>query len=275
MKKIAILIGGLIRDYENAYPYLKENLLDKYDCDIFISTWDIKESHGTNRRNYNRIIDWSSTKKITQFEKDKLLELYNPKKIQIENFYVWEKNNKDNILNFMEKNSFTLYRKILNNIFCQWYKIFDVFKLYNTYKYDNNKIYDIVIKMRFDVIFEHIDINIITDNKLYFLNNWGKKNNKIDLIPSKLDVVEDYIFFGKEGNMKKILNIYNHITDNKNLFNDKKYLLQSQVNNVPVSEFIITYYLIDNNIPYDILYIFTKLTDNKISGLFDSSGTPI
>ncbi len=34
--KVAILLPGLTRNYLESYNNLKENLLDKYDCDIFI-----------------------------------------------------------------------------------------------------------------------------------------------------------------------------------------------------------------------------------------------
>ena len=37
--KIAVCISGQPRAYAQGYEYLKRNLLDKYDCDIFIHTW--------------------------------------------------------------------------------------------------------------------------------------------------------------------------------------------------------------------------------------------
>jgi hypothetical protein len=38
--KIAICIIGHIRNFVHNYPSLKKHLLDKYDCDVFCSTWD-------------------------------------------------------------------------------------------------------------------------------------------------------------------------------------------------------------------------------------------
>jgi len=40
--KIAVCISGQPRAYAQGYEYLKRNLLDKYDCDIFIHTWHNK-----------------------------------------------------------------------------------------------------------------------------------------------------------------------------------------------------------------------------------------
>lgn len=37
--KIAVCISGQPRAYKQGYEYFKRNLLDKYDCDIFIHTW--------------------------------------------------------------------------------------------------------------------------------------------------------------------------------------------------------------------------------------------
>lgn len=40
--KIAVCISGQPRAYAQGYEYMKRNLLDKYDCDIFIHTWHNK-----------------------------------------------------------------------------------------------------------------------------------------------------------------------------------------------------------------------------------------
>lgn len=38
--KIAVCISGQPRSYAKGYEYLKRNLLDHYDCDIFIHSWE-------------------------------------------------------------------------------------------------------------------------------------------------------------------------------------------------------------------------------------------
>jgi hypothetical protein len=37
--KVAVCISGQYRAYKQGYEYLKRNLLDKYDCDVFIHSW--------------------------------------------------------------------------------------------------------------------------------------------------------------------------------------------------------------------------------------------
>ena len=38
--KIALCFSGQPRSYEKGYEYYKKNLLDHYDVDVFIHTWD-------------------------------------------------------------------------------------------------------------------------------------------------------------------------------------------------------------------------------------------
>ncbi len=42
--KLACCISGQPRCFKSAYKSLKENILDHFDCDIFISTWSKEET---------------------------------------------------------------------------------------------------------------------------------------------------------------------------------------------------------------------------------------
>lgn len=44
--KIAVQMFGHLRTFEKCAPYLKKHLLDHYDCDVFMHTWD-KVDHNT------------------------------------------------------------------------------------------------------------------------------------------------------------------------------------------------------------------------------------
>lgn len=46
--RIAVCISGQPRAYKEGYEYLKKNLLDRYDCDVFIHTWKNKVYDTTN-----------------------------------------------------------------------------------------------------------------------------------------------------------------------------------------------------------------------------------
>ena len=38
--KVALLLSGQMRNADEVFPKFKTNLLDRYDIDVFISTWD-------------------------------------------------------------------------------------------------------------------------------------------------------------------------------------------------------------------------------------------
>lgn len=75
--KIAICVSGESFQFKEGYYWLKQNYLDKYDCDIYIHTWD----------NSNNL--------------DKILELYHPQDYYYQSLIPFDDNNLDlnNILN--------------------------------------------------------------------------------------------------------------------------------------------------------------------------------
>ena len=66
--KIAVCISGQPRAYDKGYEYLKKNLLDHYDVDIFIHTWKNKV-YGTK----------------------KVIDLYKPVDYLVEDFNIFDR----------------------------------------------------------------------------------------------------------------------------------------------------------------------------------------
>lgn len=78
--KISVLLYGHLRDFENCADSLRENLLSRYDCDVFMHTWDERDHksltwHGDNRFTISTVDD-----KVV----DSVRSLYNPKGIIVE-----------------------------------------------------------------------------------------------------------------------------------------------------------------------------------------------
>ncbi|MCM1324015.1 MAG: hypothetical protein NC218_07625 [Acetobacter sp.] len=76
--KIAILLFGHLRTFEYSGKYLMENLANKYDCDIFIHTWDEIDSNTKcweNRKRHNL--------QLNDVVVNKIKEIYKPKKLEI------------------------------------------------------------------------------------------------------------------------------------------------------------------------------------------------
>ncbi len=80
--KIAIQLYGHLRTYKKCVKNLKKNLLNKYDCDIFIHTWDTLD-HTTkawHKLNENKPIIQLKTKEIDK----EIKKIYKPKALLIE-----------------------------------------------------------------------------------------------------------------------------------------------------------------------------------------------
>lgn len=54
--KIAICFFGHLRTFKRCAPHLKRNLLDQYDCDLFMHTWSTL-NHQTITHHENKNID--------------------------------------------------------------------------------------------------------------------------------------------------------------------------------------------------------------------------
>ena len=123
MKKIAILMRGHVRSYKKTYPILKKIILDNFDCDIFIHSWDCDKE---------------------------ILKLYNPVAFKI------EKKPNYNLVHTNKK----IFNRLKISYRNQIYSNIVLTNLMKKYKTDNNINYDMVIYTRFDMFFMKILINI-------------------------------------------------------------------------------------------------------------------
>lgn len=139
--KIAVCISGQPRAYAQGYEYMKRNLLDKYDCDIFIHSWHNK---------VYRSLD--------------VVELYNPVDFMIENtlsnsFYDSKFTNTPNAASWPPHATVSMFYSMFQSLF-----------LKTKHELLFNK-YDWIVKTRFDyaingvIPFEQLD-----KTKLYIPN---------------------------------------------------------------------------------------------------------
>jgi hypothetical protein len=128
--KVAFTFSGLIKDINKTYPSYQP-LIEKYQPDIFFSTWDIENSeNGDTIQNF----------------KDK----YNPVKIEVDNWEAW----KATYWSLIEPNyivpplnPYEWNKAKSPGIFSMWYKIQKANHLTKLV----NKEYDIVVKLRTDL----------------------------------------------------------------------------------------------------------------------------
>jgi hypothetical protein len=166
--KIALCISGLLRTYNKNIINLKKYFLSKYNPDIYIHTWsEIDRGVKTN---------------LNKFE-SKIKEIYNPKKLIIED-----------PINFNNQN------KVGNTS----YDINGVFSMYNSIFKSINMVeenYDLIIRFRGDILLK---------------NNWNLLDHydKV-IIPlyGNFSGYNDQIAYGSMNDMKKYSNCFNKIID--------------------------------------------------------------
>lgn len=135
--KIAVCISGQPRAYKQGYEYLKRNLLDRYDCDIFIHTWHNK---------VYRTVD--------------VIDLYKPKLWSAEDSFATEP--------FDSKYTNTPNAKGWppHATVSMFYSLFQSLMLKTNYEIKNQR-YDWIVKTRFDyalnaiIPFEKLDSNTL------------------------------------------------------------------------------------------------------------------
>ncbi len=140
--KLAIIIPGQPRQLQVGYDSLKKWYLDKYDCHIFIHTW--------------------FDKKFPVLIYEKMIELFNPKKILIEEQIIFDDRGiKDPVWNTP-----------LQNLMSMYYSMFMGNQLKSIYEEEKGFKYDFVMKMRSDLdIHRPIELEKIEKGKLA-LYNW-------------------------------------------------------------------------------------------------------
>jgi len=145
--KIALCFSGHMRTYENAFPYIKTQILDSLNCDIFIHT--IKD----NNINWNNVV-----------------KNYNPKLITVADQIAFS----DPYLSKYKNNSNI-------SVISMYYDIYSCNKLKKQYEKINNIKYDCVIRLRPDGILNNkikeSDFNNL--DKVY-VNKCGTPNTWVD-----------------------------------------------------------------------------------------------
>jgi hypothetical protein len=152
--KVALLLSGHFRNANSCFFSIREKILDRFDTDVFISTWN----PGGDFTNYIPVPTRDIPDAITF---DQVINLYKPKSILSEDFdsvkikklidKAWELDPHGPMNG--ETNS--------ASILCMWHKIHSSFKIMENYESSAGFRYDFIIKGRFDInIHDPIDLEI-------------------------------------------------------------------------------------------------------------------
>jgi hypothetical protein len=138
--KVALLLTGHMRCWEQVAPNTLKHLIDKYDADVFIETWD-SEAYW----------DPHSVKGITEdgpkLDIPKIFKTYKPVYMNFENFEEYEEN-------FIERaKSFTNFYHVPKNQISMWFKVGRGMLAVEEHMLLTGTTYDLIIRMRPDLVF--------------------------------------------------------------------------------------------------------------------------
>jgi hypothetical protein len=137
---VALILTGHMRNWPEVFPNTKEYLIDKYNPDIFIHTWE-------NEGYYDLSDPIGYFQDSPKLDVNTIKDLYRPRNIKIDDF------KKD----FMEsterrETEFPINFHKPRNIISQFYKMLCGFRMLENYMLQTGKEYDLIIRMRPDLV---------------------------------------------------------------------------------------------------------------------------
>jgi hypothetical protein len=223
--KIALCLSGHLRSFEKTFESIKEHLLDPFQPDVFISSW--------NERGYwtrNDTLGVNDFSKITETEWDLVKSLYNPKTIEHEDLFEWKK------LEFQQR-----AEKILQtgqnklrwgrpqNIIGAFYKLCKADELRTNYESQYNFKYDFVIRARPDLLIRKCPFEFLKGDK-----------NRVQVFRDCSGLLQDALFATSGENMSHICSLHHQLEifclKNKCLF-DFHDILEHRLDNLELSKY--------------------------------------
>lgn len=151
--KTALCLSGQVRNWKNSFDSIYNQIIKKYNCDVFIHSWNAASSKISHDFNQKLFIDeWGDVDYS-------FIKHYNPKKIKFDwpdyDFYRENFNIKDRTYNTL----------------MMWYSLDQSNKLRKEYELETNISYDCVIRCRMDLFFENFKITELKKSTLYLPPN--------------------------------------------------------------------------------------------------------
>jgi len=208
--KLAVHLYGHLRTYNECFPALKKLLLDKYQCDVFIHTWDTLD-HSTkawHQLNEGRDTVYLCPEKI----KEEITRTYNPKRLKIET-------QKPVDMGLFKTNYGQEYS--LFGIHSMLHGMEEVNKLRFEYENTNKINYDYVIFTRPDILLkQNFDIKNFTksfsseesSDCIFVCGVVYGENNSI-LHDLRLIGGKDLLFFGSSSSINDLFKNVNRVKD--------------------------------------------------------------
>ena len=184
--KTALCISGHLRTFLDNYKSVKDHILDKLKCDVFIHTWD---TLGMPYRPLDSGVSVMETKKLLET----INQLYSPKKIVI------EKSRHFAISPIMQQR--LMDHRDISGILSMFYKVEACNSLKSAYEEENGFKYDCVVRFRGDLwVEQQIPMDERTNLDHVFLPMYGNFGGACDQFA-----------FGSSAMMDKYCSVYSNI----------------------------------------------------------------
>ena len=180
MMKVALLISGYLRNYQENINFIKEEIINKFvNVDVYL--------HITNNEN----LEDKYLNQIDESDLNYLKHLLNP------------------ITTIVEDNMFYNENKKINNVINHWSKLYKLNEIKKINENLTGKEYDLVIRLRPDLLITSTDFFHFEKNCLFI-----PEDSKIDK-PKLENLMDNYICdafaFGDSKIMNEYFNIYKDI----------------------------------------------------------------
>jgi hypothetical protein len=158
--KVALLLTGHMRCWNQVFPNTKQHIIEKYNPDVFIDTWD-SEAYW----------DPHSVRGITEdgpkLDVSAIENAYKPVCMNVDNYAEYE----DNFVN--REKQFTNFYHVPKNQISMWFKVGRGMLSVEEHMMLTGTTYDVIIRMRPDLVFNE-PLPEFDPNKFYTL---GYKNH--------------------------------------------------------------------------------------------------
>lgn len=133
--KIAVCFFGHLRTFKECATHIKHNLLDKYDCDLFMHTWSTYNHH-TKTHHENRDIKGDVSKNLIVKTYGEFKDIIIEKQIVKDMGYV----------NITRSQTISLF-----GIYSLYHSMKESYSLCERYSREKNKKYDLIVMVRPDI----------------------------------------------------------------------------------------------------------------------------
>jgi hypothetical protein len=153
--KVAIVLTGHMRCWKQVYPNFKQRLVERYDPDIFIETWE-DEAYWDPHSQHGIVKD------APKVNFDDLRNIYRPIAMRFDSYEKYQ-------TSFEERSKqYSNFYHVPKNIISMLFKLGRGILMLEDYMFLTGKTYDLVIRMRPDLIFNE-PLPQFDPNKFYTL----------------------------------------------------------------------------------------------------------